>query len=746
MFFRLETTFKNPVAEAAKDKKLSDLLKSENFVLSKEIRNCLRRSFLKVTKKVLRLKSDIECNIKNKELENMARQAKIDDISIPVFDGANFKGWKFRLLTLLEYKECDVQAKRVRNADENEAAWKKSDLKAKAILISAVSDKQLEYINECTTTFEMLSKLQSIYSTKSTSLQIINRGKLEEVKLKNYNTVEDFFVDFEKACNEFKSAGGQLSEEEKLRHLIKALPPSYSYIGDFIDLVKEEQRTVEYVKSKIKEKNLSKNDGERRTNVSTFNARTRECYDCGKPGHLQKNCWKSQQSQRGRGDQRYQGRGTQWSQRGSSRGRSRERGTPQQGRGRSSSYGYHQAAGPLSEDAHETWATQVLKVNVSEAKRSITNSQSVSENEIEWLLDSGCTDHIVNSVKYFCNHVVLRNPISVKLPDDKCVKATKVGTIDTIFENYYDKVKVRLTNVYYAEGIKQNLISFSKITENSSIIARNGTAKIYNNNRKLIAVANKVNGLYTMKSTVIENEIKNLYTNTEKITEKEKWHRALGHVNFRYLSKLVNSKLVEGLPEKLENDLLTCANCIESKMSKVPFKNDRSKTSEILELIHTDLNGPHRTTGYGGEKYFLTFIDDYSKCAKIYCIKRKSETANCFKEFVNLVENRFNKRIKKLRCDNGKEYMNNEIYNFARDKGIEILPSPPYVHELNGVAERYNRSAMNMGRCLAKEAKINHKYWPEIMKTVSYLKNRTIANTHENQTPFEIFCGKKPSV
>lgn len=51
-----------------------------------------------------------------------------------------------------------------------------------------------------------------------------------------------------------------------------------------------------------------------------------------------------------------------------------------------------------------------------------------------------------------------------------------------------------------------------------------------------------------------------------------------------------------------------------------------------------------------------------------------------------------------------------------------------------------------MGRCLMREAKIHRRYWPEIMKTVAYLKNRSIANTAENKTPYEIFFGKKPNV
>lgn len=53
-----------------------------------------------------------------------------------------------------------------------------------------------------------------------------------------------------------------------------------------------------------------------------------------------------------------------------------------------------------------------------------------------------------------------------------------------------------------------------------------------------------------------------IYTNVTKLTDKEKWHRALGHVNFQYLDEIVKNKLLDGLPEKLENKKMKCANCI----------------------------------------------------------------------------------------------------------------------------------------------------------------------------------------
>ncbi|CAB3253225.1 unnamed protein product [Arctia plantaginis] len=50
------------------------------------------------------------------------------------------------------------------------------------------------------------------------------------------------------------------------------------------------------------------------------------------------------------------------------------------------------------------------------------------------------------------------------------------------------------------------------------------------------------------------------------------------------------------------------------------LENNRRKAEEILEIVHTDVNGPHQTTGYNGEKYFLSFIDDYS-CGRAFVAK-----------------------------------------------------------------------------------------------------------------------------
>ena len=106
------------------------------------------------------------------------------------------------------------------------------------------------------------------------------------------------------------------------------------------------------------------------------------------------------------------------------------------------------------------------------------------------------------------------------------------------------------------------------------------------------------------------------------------------------------------------------------------------------------------------------------------------------------------KKVKKLRCDTiiRREFINREMNKIINKKDIILDPCPSYTHELNGTAERYNRSIMNSARCLLQDSNLPRKYWPEVVKTAASLKNRTITNTIENKTPIEILFNEKPNV
>lgn len=686
-----------------------------------------------------------------KESRKESSDCKMAEISIPVFDGVDYAHWKKRITMFLKLKKCATVIEREKASTDKEDEWAENDLKAINYIYSAISNKQLEFVGNLETAYKIIKKFDEMYLKESTALQIIFRNKLEKIRLKNYQDSSVFINDFEKAVNELKAAGATVTEKEKLNYMLRTLPDSYSYIGDLIDTLKEEDQTADYVINKIKMIEIKDKASESFSSNGKSNAfvseskghekqQGRTCYGCGAVGHFKKDCPQVSNSwnrvQRG-GRQQYRGNGTQ---RGAWRSRSR-------GRGRGSSEQRGRNTG--NERPHSNCSFGAFTAKIIESDNYVAYSEMKGK-QIDWLLDSGCTDHVVNRDDIFVKCIELKNPVNVNIGDGRGLKATKVGQISSYFKVYDKFVRIDMSNVFYVQDMTANLISLSKVTDKNKVVAQNNSAKIYNNEGMLLAIAFKVDKLYKMQSQ-IRNEvsIKANLMNTEKLQEmslKEKWHRKLGHVNFKYLNLLCNNELVDGLPTELENEYMKCAICIENKMHNLPFKNDRTKAKEILEIIHTDLNGPHNTIGLNGEKYFLTFIDDYSKLARVNPIKSKDEVYDCLVSYINEVENITGKRIKKLRCDNGKEYMNKRIFDLVKEKGILLDTCPPYVHELNGTAERYNRSIMDIARCLLTEAKIDRRFWPEVVCAAAYLKNRTLANTAELKTPYEIFFGNKPNV
>ena len=102
------------------------------------------------------------------------------------------------------------------------------------------------------------------------------------------------------------------------------------------------------------------------------------------------------------------------------------------------------------------------------------------------------------------------------------------------------------------------------------------------------------------------------------------------------------------------------------------------------------------STYLSGYEYYVTFINDYSRKTWIYLLKTKDEVFGKFKEFKALIENHLERRIKTLRTDNGREYTSNEFESFCKEVGIKRELTTPYNPQRNGVAERKNRTIMEV--------------------------------------------------
>ena len=85
-----------------------------------------------------------------------------------------------------------------------------------------------------------------------------------------------------------------------------------------------------------------------------------------------------------------------------------------------------------------------------------------------------------------------------------------------------------------------------------------------------------------------------------------------------------------------------------------------------------------KTATPGGMKYFVTFIDDYSRMVFVYFMKEKSKVLSKFKESIEMANTYTERKIKILRTNNGEEYCSSEFNNFCKRKGIIRQLTAPY--------------------------------------------------------------------
>ncbi|GJU27015.1 putative ribonuclease H-like domain-containing protein [Tanacetum coccineum] len=231
------------------------------------------------------------------------------------------------------------------------------------------------------------------------------------------------------------------------------------------------------------------------------------------------------------------------------------------------------------------------------------------------------------------------------------------------------------------------------------------------------------------------------------IDESNKWHRRLGHVNFKNLNKLVKGNLVRGLPSKIFQNDHTCVACQKGKQHKASCKGKSvSFISQPLQLLHMDLFVPTSVRSINHKTYCLVITDDFSRFSWVLFLRTKDETSGILKDFIRQIENQLNQKVKTIRCDNGTEFKNRDIIELCGSKGIKREYSNARTLQQNGVAERKNRTLIEAARTMLADSFLPNTFWAEAVNTACYVLNRVLVTKPQNKTPYELITGKIPII
>jgi len=359
-----------------------------------------------------------------------------------------------------------------------------------------------------------------------------------------------------------------------------------------------------------------------------------------------------------------------------------------------------------------------------------------------WCLDSGATKHMSNERQKF---TVLNESIESKVytASDQWLKTNGVGEIEiNIRLNNKTTNRVKLTNAIYVPELKNNLISIPQITKNGfKVIFYKNHAVVKRNDGTTAMIAQKRNELYVVD--IAEDGTLQTSTNPEK---SKRWHQRFGHLNYMDLKNLQTNNMVKGLNLNTKNINADCEICARGKIHQLPFKSPGQRQKEKLGLVHSDICGPMNKESLGGAKYFATFTDDYTRYTETVMLRQRSDVLTAFKNFKKRVEKETGCVIKRLRTDNAKEYTSKEFKKFLEDEGIARQLSVEYTPQQNGVAERINRTLVEMARCLMIQAELPQSLWAEAINTATFLRNRCPTKSLDDKTPYEAWFGEKPYV
>lgn len=303
---------------------------------------------------------------------------------------------------------------------------------------------------------------------------------------------------------------------------------------------------------------------------------------------------------------------------------------------------------------------------------------------------------------------------------------------------------IKIKEVLYVPSINGSLLSVRKLVANGFNVnfVSNGNCNIMYQDVQ-VATAELQNNLYVLK------EVNTVLLITDAVHPKNcvhQWHKWCGHRDLEVVKHLSTNGYVKGADIVNCPIHETCDICQQGKITRIPFPKVIEKQSkEVMDLIHTDLCGPMQTMTPSRKRYVLTFIDDHTKFSVVYLLQNKSDVFSKLKQYIQLVQTMFNRRPKIIRSDRGGEYTGNQVMKYLNDNGIQIQYTTAYSPQQNGVAERKNRTLIEMARCMIIESKLDNRFWGEAVMMANYIQNR-LPWKSVLTTPYEGWFGKKPNI
>nr|GEV41085.1 retrovirus-related Pol polyprotein from transposon TNT 1-94 [Tanacetum cinerariifolium] len=341
---------------------------------------------------------------------------------------------------------------------------------------------------------------------------------------------------------------------------------------------------------------------------------------------------------------------------------------------------------------------------------------------------TGDRSQLVNFVQKFLS--------TIKFGNDHVAKIMGYGD--------YQIGNVIISRVYYVEGLRHNLFFVGQFCDSDLKVAfHQHTCFIRNLDGVDLLTGSRGNNLYTLPLQDMMASSPICLLSKASKTKSWLWHRRLSHLNFGAINHLARQGLVRGLLKlKFEKDHL-CSGCAMGKSTKKTHKPKSKDTNqEKLYLLHMNLCGPMRVVSINENKYILIIIDDYSRFTWVKFLRSKDETLNFIIKFLKMIQVRLKVPVRRIRIDNGTEFVNQTLSDYYEEVGISHETSVARSPLQNGIVKRRNRTLIEATRTMLIYAQDPLFLWAEAVVTARFTQNRSIIRLRHGKTPYELLHSK----
>jgi histone deacetylase 1/2 len=347
-------------------------------------------------------------------------------------------------------------------------------------------------------------------------------------------------------------------------------------------------------------------------------------------------------------------------------------------------------------------------------------------------MDSGATDHYTNDMDRMSFHERYLGKDQVQVANGTGLSIAHVGHSSLAGSSR----SLALRNILHVPDISKNLLSVYRLVSDNDIFIE--FHKYFfcvkdKATRNVILRGRSRGGLYPIPFD--RASLQGRHASSSVKISPSQWHQRLGHPSNKIVQSIVRSN---NLPCSSNFESSICDACQRAKSHQLPCNNSSRVSHTPLELIHTDVWGPALPSS-GGFKYYVSFIDDFSRHCWIYLIKHKSDIEGIFYTFQNHVERQLNTKIRAVQSDWGGEY--HRLHTHFQHTGISHRVSCPHTSQQNGIAERKHRHLVETGLALLAHSSLPLRFWDEAFLTACYLINRMPSPTLDNTTPLSRLCG-----